>query len=111
MGILSLTYVAGAVNSFFPTVVKTLGFSPNNTLLLTAPPFLLCTVTMFLNGYFSDKSGNRSFHVIGPLIVTIVSMVLAISTTSVAGRYVAMMVRSTRKMCSLRAMAYRFSCS
>lgn len=88
MGILSLAYVAGAVNSFFPSVVSTLGFSPNNTLLLTAPPFLFCTLCMFFNGWHADRTNERCLHVSVPLLVTIVSMVMAISSTSVGVRYV-----------------------
>lgn len=88
MGILSLAYVAGAVNSFFPSVVSTLGFSPNNTLLLTAPPFLFCTLCMFFNGWHADRTNERCLHVSVPLLITIVSMVMAISSTSVGVRYV-----------------------
>lgn len=92
MGILSLTYVAGAVNSFFPSVVKTLGFSSNMTLILTAPPFLLCTIVMFINGWHADRTRDRFWHIAGPLTVTILSMVIAISTTNTAARYFAMML-------------------
>lgn len=88
MGILSLTYVAGAVNSFFPSVVATLGFSSNNTLLLTAPPFLFCTLCMFFNGWHADRTNERALHVAIPLTITIVSMVMAISSTAVGVRYV-----------------------
>lgn len=88
MGILSLTYVAGAVNSFFPSVVATLGFSSNNTLLLTAPPFLFCTLCMFFNGWHADRTNERFLHVAVPLTITIVSMVMAISSTNIGVRYV-----------------------
>jgi hypothetical protein len=49
------TYTAAAVNNFFPTVVKGLGFSRNLTYVLTAPPFLLCVIAMLCNGFHSDK--------------------------------------------------------
>ncbi|KAL7006934.1 hypothetical protein EMMF5_003518 [Cystobasidiomycetes sp. EMM_F5] len=89
MGILSLTYVAGAVNSFFPSVVATLGFSSNNTLLLTAPPFLFCTIVMFINGWHADKTNERFLHVSVPLVVTIVAMIMAIASTNTGVRYTA----------------------
>ena len=62
------------------------------TLILTAPPFLLCTITMFINGWHSDRTGDRCWHIVGPLCITIVSMVIAIATTNTAARYVAMML-------------------
>lgn len=75
-----------------PSVVKTLGFSSNNTLLLTAPPFLLCTITMYINGWHADRTNDRFYHVSVPLLVTILSMVIAIATTSTGARYFAIMI-------------------
>ena len=62
------------------------------TYILTAPPFLLCVVTMLINGFHSDKTQERSFHIIGALSVTAVANILAVSTTNTAARYVAMML-------------------
>jgi hypothetical protein len=65
-GTLYATYTAAAVNNFFPTVVKGLGFSRNLTYVLTAPPFLLCVVAMLCNGFHSDKASilSLSFEVL-----------------------------------------------
>lgn len=40
---------------FFPSVVQTLEFNREITLVLTAPPYLLCVVVMIINGFHSDK--------------------------------------------------------
>jgi len=37
---------SGGVTNFFPSVVNTLGFNKLDTLLLTAPPYLLAVITV-----------------------------------------------------------------
>lgn len=73
---------------FFPSVVSTLGYDRTRTYLLTAPPFLLCVVCIMINGYFSDKRGDRFWHVVGPLGVTMVANVIAVASLNTAARYV-----------------------
>jgi len=112
MGTLYATYTSAAVNNFFPTVVAGLGFSTNASYGLTAvskiesresrdllttqrnpqPPFVLCVICMLLNGMHSDKTGERFLHLTLPLIITVVANIIAVSTLSVAARYVAMML-------------------
>jgi hypothetical protein len=43
-GILTLiTATVSSVNAYFPTLVKTIGYSPSNTLLLCIPPWVFTT--------------------------------------------------------------------
>lgn len=86
------TYIVGAVANFFPSVVGGLGYSRNVTYLLTAPPFLLCVICMLVNGFHSDRTRERSFHIIGMLIITLAANVIAVSTLNIAARYVAIML-------------------
>jgi len=90
-GILTCAYTASAVTSFFPSVVHTLGYSRNITLLLTAPPYLLCCIAMIFNGLHSDKTQERFKHVVYPLVLTILAHILVLSTNATAPRYLAMM--------------------
>ncbi|KAM0232282.1 hypothetical protein ACHAP5_010802 [Fusarium lateritium] len=92
VGILYCTYIVGAVANFFPSVVGGLGYGRNMTYVLTAPPFLLCVIAMLLNGFHSDRTQERSYHIIGALSITAVANVIAVSTTNTAARYVAMMM-------------------
>lgn len=92
MALLTLTYVCGTVVNFFPSVVRTLGFSRNTTLGLTAPPFVLCVVCMLINGFHSDRKQERFWHIAGPLGVTVVAFVIAVSTLNIGARYTAMML-------------------
>ena len=83
---------AASVTNFFPTVVQTLGYSKIISLLLTAPPYILAVFCAFGNALHADKTGERFLHITLPLLVGIAAFVLAAATTSVAPRYVAMML-------------------
>ncbi|KAK5134486.1 hypothetical protein LTR08_006403 [Meristemomyces frigidus] len=83
---------AGSVTNFFPSVVSTLGYGKIDTLLLTAPPYVLAVITAFLNAWHADKTGERFLHVACPLVVAMIAFILAAATTSVAPRYLAMML-------------------
>lgn len=78
--------------NFFPSVVGGLGYDRNTTYLLTAPPFLLAVFVMLVNGWHSDRKQERFLHVAGPLIFTLIANIIAVSTLSVPGRYVAIML-------------------
>lgn len=62
------------------------------TYLLTAPPFVLCVICMLANGFHSDRTQERFYHIIGALFITLAASVIAVSTTNIAARYVAMML-------------------
>ncbi|KAF2216262.1 hypothetical protein CERZMDRAFT_33691 [Cercospora zeae-maydis SCOH1-5] len=83
---------AASVTNFFPTVVQTLGYGKINSLLLTAPPYVLAVFCALANAIHADKTGERFFHVTLPLVVGIAAFVLAAATTAIAPRYVAMML-------------------
>ncbi|KAJ7187888.1 putative pantothenate transporter [Mycena filopes] len=92
MGTLHMTYVAATVTSFFPSVVSTLGYSRNITYVLTAPPYLLCVVVMIINSIHSDRTQERYWHIVLPLVFTTISNIIAVSTLNTAARYVSMML-------------------
>jgi hypothetical protein len=83
---------SGSVTNFFPTVVQTLGYGKIESLLLTAPPYILCVMTAFANAWHADRSGERYFHVTLPLYVAVAAFVIAAATTSLAPRYLSMML-------------------
>ncbi|KAF2683718.1 pantothenate transporter liz1 [Lentithecium fluviatile CBS 122367] len=91
--IMLLAVVSSAsVTNFFPTVVKTLGYSNVKTLLLTAPPYVLAVITTYLNAWHADRTGERFLHIVLPLCVGVAAFVLCAATHSIAARYVAMML-------------------
>ena len=96
-------------------MVQTLGYSRNITLLLAAPPYLLCCIVMILSGLHSDMTQERCVstipspspyaftdmvhrfwfrfkHTVYPLAVTVFAHILALSTTATGPRYLAMML-------------------
>lgn len=83
---------SGSVTNFFPTVVSTLGYNSVITLLLTAPPYVLAVLVTYANALHADKTGERYLHIVLPLCVSVAAFILAVTTTSLAPRYVAMML-------------------
>jgi predicted MFS family arabinose efflux permease len=92
MILLLATVSSASVTNFFPTVVKTLGYKNVETLLLTAPPYVLAVIVTFLNAWHADRTGERYFHIVLPAIVGVAAFILAAATHSTAPRYVAMML-------------------
>ena len=80
------------MTNFFPTVVATLGYSNVNTLLLTAPPYLLGVITTLLNAWHADRTGERFFHISLPLCLAMATFIIAAATTNTAARYVSIML-------------------
>ena len=83
---------SGTINSFFPTIVATLGKGTFETLLLTAPPYLLACFVALGVSFSADRTGERYFHFTVPLWTSIVGFIISASTTSTAPRYFAMMI-------------------
>lgn len=46
----------GSIVNFFPSIVQTLGYNKINTMLLTAPPYVLAAITFYAISYISDVS-------------------------------------------------------
>ncbi|KAL9617215.1 MAG: hypothetical protein Q9160_007976 [Pyrenula sp. 1 TL-2023] len=92
MVLLFCIVASGSVTNFFPTVVETLNYGKIQSLLLTAPPYVLAVITAFTNAWHADRTGERYFHVTLPLYVAVVAFIIAAATTATAPRYLAMML-------------------
>ncbi|KIK49030.1 hypothetical protein CY34DRAFT_70349, partial [Suillus luteus UH-Slu-Lm8-n1] len=75
---------------FFPTLSATMGYSATTSLLLCAPPWILGTATSFVVARHSDVTGDRFWHIAGPLLVGIAGFILAISTMNTVVRYLSL---------------------
>lgn len=75
---------------FFPILAATMGYGPTVTLLLCSPPWLVGVTTSFIIMRRSDATGNRFWHIIGPLLMGIIGFALAISTMNTAIRYLSL---------------------
>ncbi|OBA23211.1 hypothetical protein METBIDRAFT_29735 [Metschnikowia bicuspidata var. bicuspidata NRRL YB-4993] len=100
VGILSWLVAACGVTNFFPSIVETLNFSKVVTLCLTAPPYLLAVVSTFFWARHADKTGERFWHVVGPMVVSIISFIIAVATLNTGARYFAMVIMVPSLYCS-----------
>ncbi|KAF2187051.1 major facilitator superfamily protein [Zopfia rhizophila CBS 207.26] len=80
---------ACSFNSFFPTVVKTLGFNTTITLVLTCPPFLFAGAAGILFGWSSGRFHERTWHITVGLSVAIIGFCMAAASLMTPVRYIA----------------------
>ncbi|TLS24616.1 hypothetical protein PpBr36_08881 [Pyricularia pennisetigena] len=76
--------------NFFPTIVK--GFKlggQTETLLLTAPPYLVSALVVLYVGISSDKRNERGQHVAIPQIIACVGFIITAATQNGPTRYAA----------------------
>jgi MFS family permease len=79
-----------SLTNFLPTLVRNFGFSTIHTLLLTAPPYVVTAAVCVLNTWNSDRTSNRSWHIVIPTIACMVGIVITLATTQIAARYFAL---------------------
>ncbi|TDZ22437.1 putative transporter [Colletotrichum orbiculare MAFF 240422] len=82
----------GASNfkNFFPTIVETLGFTRNVTLVLTCPPYLVSGVVSIAWAASCGHFNERVWHITVAKAVAVIGFVVACSTLNVGARYSAM---------------------
>lgn len=76
-----------AINSFFPTIVKSMGKDRITTLLLTAPPYLLACIVCAAVAWNSGRTGERYWHTVIPIASALVGFVISSATTGIGPRY------------------------
>lgn len=81
-----------AVNSFFPSVLATLGRGRVETLLLTSPPFLLSCFTMVTICWNADRTQDRYWHFTVPLSFSLAGFIIVAATTNFGARYFGAMI-------------------
>ncbi|TDZ54695.1 MFS transporter prlL [Colletotrichum trifolii] len=81
-----------SINTFFPTVVASLGKGRIATLLLTAPPYLLACVVCAAVSWSADRTGERFWHTVTPVSCALVGFVISAAATGIAPRYFGAMI-------------------
>uniref|UniRef100_A0A0L0NVJ3 Membrane protein n=1 Tax=Candidozyma auris TaxID=498019 RepID=A0A0L0NVJ3_CANAR len=99
-GILSWLVSAAGVTNFFPSIVETLDFNRVITLCLTAPPYILAVISTFIWALHADRTGERFWHVVLPLIVALIAFIIAVSTLNIGARYFSMVIMVPAIYCS-----------
>ncbi|SPO24731.1 related to TNA1 - high affinity nicotinic acid plasma membrane permease [Ustilago trichophora] len=92
---LTAVTVGVGFNQFFPTIVGSLGYSHTVTLLLTAPIWFFAFLACLANGLHSDRSQERTLHIIIPLVFGIVGFIIASTTTSLGARFFALFIEAS----------------
>ncbi|KAH0594803.1 hypothetical protein MHUMG1_07638 [Metarhizium humberi] len=88
-------YVVGlSFNAFFPTLTGTLGFAYVPTLLMSSPPWAFSCLISIINAWHADRTQEKFWHIVGPIIMGIVGFVISMSTLNVAARYVALFLQA-----------------
>lgn len=75
-----------AINSFFPTIVKSMGKDRITTLLLTAPPYLLACIVCAAVAWNSGRTGERYWHTVLPIASALVGFIISSAATGIGPR-------------------------
>lgn len=87
---LALLNIALSFSFFFPTLAAAMGYSPTITLLLCAPPWIVGLLTSFFVMGHSDRTGDRFWHIAGPISMGIIGFVLASMSMDTLARYLSL---------------------
>ena len=89
-------YVVGlSFNAFFPTLTQTLGFGYVPTLLMSSPPWAFACVVSLANSWHADRTQEKFWHIVIPILGGMISFVISMSTLNVAARYVALFLQAS----------------
>ncbi|GAA5849610.1 hypothetical protein JCM9279_007288 [Rhodotorula babjevae] len=83
---------ASAFTQFIPTVMRDFHFSKTNTLLITAPPYIVAAIFSLILSRLSDRKGQRCYFFVVPLAVGMIGFIIAAATLNTAARYTAIVL-------------------
>ncbi|KAG2029332.1 hypothetical protein BDR03DRAFT_1096280 [Suillus americanus] len=83
-----------------------MGYSATTSLFLCAPPWILGTATSFVVARHSDVTGDRFWHIVGPLLVGIAGFMIAISTMNTAMRYLSLFFMAQNAVAFVVSLAW-----
>ncbi|KAI0159938.1 major facilitator superfamily domain-containing protein [Hypoxylon sp. FL1284] len=81
-----------SINSFFPIVVSSFGRDKVQTLLLTAPPYLLACIVCAAVSWNADRTNERYWHTVGPLATAMIGLIIACAAEGIGPRYFGAMI-------------------
>ncbi|KAI5865657.1 MFS general substrate transporter [Durotheca rogersii] len=89
---MGMAQAMGSIVNFFPSIVETLGYPRIETMLLTAPPYVLAAIVFYIVSYISDRKGTIYPIIVSCLAVAVVAYVIPLATLRTGPRYFAMML-------------------
>ncbi|KAH9230341.1 hypothetical protein K456DRAFT_1727401 [Colletotrichum gloeosporioides 23] len=87
--------IAQSYKDFFPSILATLGFGDTTTYLIQAPPPIIAFLVTLAVSWSSGRMLEHGYHVIVPILLTLVACVVMITTLNVGARYFCMILLVT----------------
>ena len=78
-----------------PTLTGTLGLDYVPTLLMSAPPWVFACLVSLANAWHADRTQDKFWHIVGPIVLGLVGFVISMSTLNAAARYVALFLQAS----------------
>ncbi|KLP09785.1 Uncharacterized protein LW94_4825 [Fusarium fujikuroi] len=84
--------IAQSYKDFFPSIIATLGFSGTTTYLIQAPPPIIAFLVMMGISWSSGRRLEHGYHIIVPILLTLIGCAVMITTLNVGARYFCMIL-------------------
>ncbi|CUM64859.1 uncharacterized protein PRCAT00002474001 [Priceomyces carsonii] len=75
------------ISTFLPSIIKGMGYGSYSTQLLTIPFYVVALISFVTVAYFSDKTGNRGFFIIGGVLCEVIGYAILIGSRALGARY------------------------
>ncbi|KAF9878096.1 major facilitator superfamily transporter [Colletotrichum karsti] len=87
--------IAQSYKDFFPSILATLGFGDTTTYLIQAPPPIIAFLVTLAVSWSSGRMLEHGYHIIVPILLTLVGCIVMITTLNVGARYFSMILLVT----------------
>ncbi|GKU05121.1 unnamed protein product [Fusarium langsethiae] len=84
--------IAQSYKDFFPSIVATRGFSGTTTYLIQAPPPIIAFIITLFISWSSGRHLEHGYHIIVPILFTLVGCCIMITIENVGARYFSMIL-------------------
>jgi hypothetical protein len=81
-----------AFSVFLPIIVRDLGYSSYRANLFAVPIYVIGAVGLWTTAWHSDRTRERSLHILGALITVLVGLIMVCLIKSPKGRYAALCI-------------------
>lgn len=61
---------------------------------MSAPPWVFSCLVAIVNAWHSDRTGEKFWHIMGPIAMGLIGFIISMSTLNVAARYVALFLQA-----------------
>ncbi|KAK7934878.1 hypothetical protein PG985_000373 [Apiospora marii] len=82
-------------NNFFPSIVGTLGYDREKTLLLTSPPYFFAFLVSLAVSFHAAHAHERGYHIAVSMFFALLGNLLAMFVPSTGGHYFSMFLMTS----------------